>query len=92
MNNPLFSKTMENIRKRKDIKLGTSRYSYRKTVMKPNLKSGIFFSSNLMGFEMGKIKVLMNKPIYFGQAILDLSKLVMYEFHYDYVIPKYGEN
>ena len=40
---------------------------------------------------MGKIKVTMNKPIYLGQAILDLSKIIMYEFHYDYMIPKYGD-
>ena len=45
-----------------------------------------------MGCEMGKIKVMMNKPVYLGQAILDLSKTVMYEFHYDYMVPKYGEN
>ena len=45
-----------------------------------------------MGCEMGKIKVVMNKPVYLGQAILDLSKIVMYKFHYDYMILKYGEN
>ena len=43
-----------------------------------------------MGCEMGKIKVVMNKPVYLGQAILDLSKIVMYEFHYDYMKPKFG--
>ena len=45
-----------------------------------------------MGCGMGKTKVVMNKPVYLGQAILDLSKIVMYEFHYDYMKPKYGEN
>ena len=45
-----------------------------------------------MGCEMGKIKVVMNKPVYLGQAILDLSRLIMYEFHYDYIEPKYREN
>ena len=45
-----------------------------------------------MGCEMGKTKVTMNKPVYLGQVMLDLSKLVMYEFHCDYMIPKYGEN
>ena len=44
-----------------------------------------------MGCEMGKIKVVMNKPVYLGQVILDLIKIVMYEFHYDYMAPKYGE-
>ena len=59
--------------------------------MKPNFKSGVLFSSNLMGCEMVKIKVVMNKPVYLGQAILDLSKIVMYEFHYDCMKPKYPE-
>ena len=86
MNDFIFGKTMENIRTHKDIKLVTNRESYLKTVPKLNFKSGTFFSPNLMGCEMGKIKVLMNKPVYPGQAILDLSKLVIYEFHYDYMI------
>ena len=41
---------------------------------------------------MGKAKVVVNKPVYLGQAILDMSKIVMYEFHYDYMKPTYGEN
>ena len=55
-----------------------------------NFKSGVLFGENLMGCEMGKIKVVMNKLVYLGQVILDLSKTVMYEFHYDYMVPKYG--
>ena len=90
MNNSVFGKTMENIRKHKDINLVTNRESYLKAVMKPNFKSGICFSENLMGCEMGKIKVTMNKSVYLDQAILHLSKLVMYEFQHDYMIPKYG--
>ena len=92
MNNAVFGKTMENIRKHRNIKLVTNRETYLKTVMKPNFKSGVLFGENLMGCEMGKIKVVMNKLVYLGQAILDLSKIVMYEFHYDYIVPKYGEN
>ena len=57
--------------------------------MKPNFQSGTLFSENLMGCEMGKIKVVMNKPVYLGQAILDRSKIVMYEFHYDYMKQEY---
>ena len=53
MNNSVFGKTMENMRKHKDVKLLTNRESYVKTVMKPNFKSEILFSENLMGFEMG---------------------------------------
>ena len=91
MTNSVFGKTMENIRKHMDIKLATNRESYHKTVMKPNFKSDIFFSENLMGFEIGKIKIVMNKPVYLGQTILDLSKSVTYKFHYDYMLPKYSE-
>ena len=92
MNNAVFGKTMENIRKHRNIKLVTNREVYLKAVMKPNFKSGVRFSSNLMGCEMGKIKVVMNRPVYLGQAILDLSKIVMYEFHYNYMKWKYSGN
>ena len=90
MNNSVFGKTMENIRKHRNIKLVMTEEKYLRMVMKPNFKSGVLFGENLMGCEMGKIKVVMNKPVYLGQAILDLSKIVMYEFHYDYMVPKYG--
>ena len=59
--------------------------------MKPNFKSGVRFGPNLIGCEMEKIKVVMNKPVYLGQAILDLSKVVMYEFHYNYMKRKYND-
>ena len=91
MNNSVFGKTMENIRKHKNIKLVTNKAQYLKTVMKPNFKFGVLFGENLMGYEMGKIKVVMKKPAYLGQAILDLSKIVMYEFHYDYMKPKFKD-
>ena len=81
---------MENIRKHRNIKLVTTEEKYLRTVMKLNFKSGVLFDENLMGCEMGKIKVVMNKQVYLGQAILYLSKIVMYEFHYDYMVPKYG--
>ena len=90
MNNLVFRKTMENIRKHRNIGLVTTEEKYLCTVMKPNFESGVLFGENMMGCEMGKIKVVMNKPVYLGQAILDLSKIVMYEFHYDYMVPKYG--
>ena len=85
-NNSFFGKTMENIRKHRNIGLVMTEEKYLHTVMKPNLN----LESNLVSCEMGKIKVVMNKPVYLSQAILDLSKIVMYEFHYDYMVPKYG--
>ena len=92
MNNSLFGKTMKNIKKHKDINLVTNQEAYFKRMMKPNVKSVIPFSENLMGCEMEKISILMNKPVYLGQAILDLSKIIMYKFHYDYMLLKYGDN
>ena len=68
MNNSVFGKTLEIVRKLRYIKLVTSKEAYLKTVMKPNFKCGVLFGENLMGCEMGKVKVVMNKPIYLGQA------------------------
>ena len=90
MNNSVFGKMMENIRKHRNIKVVTTEEKYLRTVMKPNFKSGVLFGENLMGCEMGKIKVVMNKLVYLCQVILDLRKIVMYVFHYDYMVPKYG--
>ena len=91
MKNAVFGKTMENIRKQRNVKLVTNQEAYLKAVMKPNFKSGVLFGKNLMGCEMGKVKVVMNKPAHLGQAILDLSTIVRYEFHYDYMKQKYPE-
>ena len=92
MNNSVFGKTMENIRKHRNIKkLVNDEEEYLKNVMKPDFKSGTLLGPNLMSCEMGKVRVVMNKPVYLGQAIVDVSKTIMYEFHYDYMIPKYGD-
>ena len=90
MNNSVFGKTMENIRNHKDMKLVTSERKYRKYVMKPNFKDGHLFSKHLFAVEMGKTEVTMNKLVYLGQVILDLSKTLMYEFHYDCMRLKYS--
>ena len=79
MNISVSEKMMENIRKHRDINLMTNKEAYLRRVMKPTFKSGIVFSKKLMEFEMEKITVVMSKPIYLGQAILDLSKIAMYE-------------
>ena len=92
MNNSVFGKTMENIRKHRDIKLANNKEDYLRQVMKPNFKSGNLLGKDLMSCEMGKVKVKMNKPVYLGQVILDLSKTIMYEFHYDYMKRKYKES
>ena len=92
MNYSVFGKTMENITKHRDIKLVNNKEDYLKQVMKPNFKGGVLMGVDLMSCEMGKVKVKMNKPVYLGQVILDLSKTIMYEFHYDYMKRKYNES
>ena len=82
---------MENIRKHRNIKLVATEEKYLKTIMKPNFKFGDLFGLNLIRSGMGKIKVVMKKPVYQGQAILDLSKIVMCKFHYDYMKPKFKD-
>ena len=83
---------MENTRKHRNLKLVNNEEEYLQNVMCPKFKSGTLLGPNLMGCEMGKIKVVMNKPVYLGQAILDLSKMIMYEFHYDYMKHKYPDD
>ncbi|XP_057308045.1 uncharacterized protein LOC130645936 [Hydractinia symbiolongicarpus] len=90
MNLSVFGKTMKNLRNHHNTQLVTNEKKYTKLVMKPNFKGGNYFSSHLMGVEMGKTEAKMNKPVYIGQAILDMSKVVIHEFHYDYMQPKYG--
>ena len=90
MNNTVFGKTMENIHKHRNIKLVNNETDYLRCIMKPNFKSGVLYGLNLMGCEMVKTILKMSKPVYIGQAILDLSKTIMYEFHYDYMLPKYA--
>ena len=92
MNNMVFGKTMENIHKHRSIKLVNNETNYLRCIMKPNFKSGVLYGSNLIGCKIGKTILKMNKPVYIGQAILDLSKTIMYEFHYDYILPKYAQS
>ena len=88
MNNSVYGKTMENVRKHRDIKLVTSNSERKKLVSEPNYHTCKQFSENLLAIEMKKTKIHMNKPVYVGQAVLDISKTLMYEFWYDYIIPK----
>ena len=92
MNNSVFGKTMENIRNRVDVKLVNTKEKLRKLVAKPNLKSPPkIFSENLVSVHMKKTSLTMNKPVYLGMCILDLSKTIMYDFHYNYIKSKYGD-
>ena len=91
MNNSVFGKTMENVRNHRDIKLVTTNTQRSKFALEPNYHSTKYISKDLLIMEMKKVEVKMNKPIYLGQAILDISKTLMYEFWYDYIKPKYGD-
>ena len=91
MNNAVFGKTMENIRKHRDIKLVKSDKKRNKLVSEPNFHTMKLIDNNLAIIEMKKVKVKMNKPIYLGLSILDISKITMYEFCYDYIKIKYED-
>ena len=91
MNNAVFGKTMENVRKHRDIKLVKTDKRRNQLSSEPNYHRTKYFSENLTAVEMKKTKVKMNKLIYLGMSILDISKTFMYEFWYDYIKPKYGD-
>ena len=92
MNNSVFGKTMENIRKHRDIKLVTTDKKRSKLVSEPNYRTINLISEDLSIIEMKKTKVNMNKPIYVGLSILEISKTLMYELWYDNMKPKYANN
>ena len=93
MNNAVFGKTMENIRKHRDIKLVATDKKRNKLVSEPNYHTMNYISEDLSIIEMNKTKVKLNKPIYLGLSILDISKILMYETKtYDYMKPKYNDN
>ncbi len=90
MNNCIYGKTMENIRNRQVINLVTNESQAAKLINKPNYKKRTIFSENLVAVHMGKTELVFNKPIYVGMAIVDQSKNLMYDFHYNYIKSKYG--
>ena len=90
MNNAVFGKTMENVRKHRNIKLVTTERRRNYLVSEPNYHTTKFFTENLFAIEIRKTQILTNKPAYLGLSILDLSKTVMYEFWY--VKPNFLQN
>ena len=89
MNNTVFGKTIENVRKHRDNKLVTTNKRRNQLVSEPNYQTKKWFSEDLLAIEMKKVKVTMNKPVYLGKSILDISKTLMHEVWYDYIKPKY---
>ena len=91
INNSVFGKIVENVRNHRDIRLVTTDKQRSILASEPNYHSTKYISKDLLIMEMKKVEVKMNKPIYLGQAILDINKTLMYEFWYDYIKPKYGD-
>ena len=91
MNNSVFGKTMENIRKRIDVRLVTDENKLLKLASKPTYVSSKIFNENLVAVHKIKETLTLNRPAYVGMCILDLSKTLMYDFHYNYIKDKYGD-
>ena len=91
MNNSVFGKTIENIRKRQNIILIDDRKKALKLSSRPNFDRCTIFDKNLIAVHMKNTEVYFNKPVYVGQSILDLSKTLMFDFHYNYIKNKYGK-
>ena len=81
MNNSFYGKTLENIRGRNEIKLSTDRDEVKKLINKPNFKDSTIFNDNFVAIVYNVTSIKFDKPIYLGQAILDYSKLLMYNFY-----------
>ena len=91
MNNSIFGKTMENIRRRVDVRLVTDENKLLKMASKPTYVSSKIFNENLVAIHKIKETLTLNRPAYIGMCILDLSKTLMYDFHYKYIKKKYGD-
>ena len=91
MNNSVFGKTMENLRKRVDVRLVTSKEKLSKLASKPTYVSSKIFNENLVAVHKIKETLTLNRPAYLGMCILDLSKTLMHDFHYNYIKNKYGD-
>ena len=91
MNNSVFGKTIENIRKRQNVVILDNKKLAIKLSSKLNFERLTIFDENLAAFHMKKTEVYFNKPIFVGQAILDISKTLMFDFHYNFIGKKYGD-
>jgi hypothetical protein len=91
MNNAVFGKTMENMRNRVDIRLFSDEQKALKQIAKPQYDDHKIYGYNLIAIKQLQKCIKLDKPIYVGLTVLDLSKLHMYQFHYDYIVPKYQE-
>ncbi|GBN67380.1 hypothetical protein AVEN_149573-1 [Araneus ventricosus] len=90
LNNAVFGKTMENLRNRVNIDLVTDEKIAKKLVASPAFHSFIIINNDLVSIQREKNCLFLNRPIYVGFSILDISKILMFDFHYNYIKKKYG--
>jgi len=90
MNKSVFGKAMENILNRVDIRLRTDDKSAEKLVSKPYYERTTIFTENIVAVHMKKMELVFNKPVYLGMSILDISKSLMFDFHYNFIKKMYG--
>ena len=91
MNNFVFGKTMESQRKYRDIKLATTERRKNYLVLGPHIYTTKFFTKTVLATEMKKTEITANKPVYLGLAMIDISKITIYNFWYDYIKVKFDE-
>ena len=91
INHSVFGKALGDVRKHRDIKLATKERRRNYSVSEPNYHTTNFFTKHLLAIEIKKTEILMDKPVYLGLSMLELSKIWMYEFWHDYVKHKYGK-
>ena len=91
MNNAIYGKTMENLRNRINVRLINDEKDYLKCTLKPGYMSHKVFDNNLVAIRKSKVTLKLNKPAYIGMCILEMSKVLMYEFHYDCIKKRWQE-
>ena len=92
MNNSVYGKTMEKLRNIIDVRLVSNKKDYLKWIAKPSYIPYKIFDNDLVAIRKSKVTLMLNKPAYIGMCILELSKVLMYEFHYDYIKNKYDNS
>ena len=89
MNNCFFGKTCEDVRKYRDVKIVLDEKKARKLISRPSLEQCKIYEEILVAIQLKRNKVILNKSRYIGLSVLDISKLIMYDFHYDFIMKKF---
>jgi len=92
LNNAVFGKTMENLRNHRKLDLISNARKLKKTAAQPTFKNFTIFHEHLVALERRISELTLNKPIHVGFCILDISKTLMYDWHYNYVKKEYRES